>query len=184
MTARRAGDQRSREKKRALLGMDASTASSRLKKHIMWLMAVRLNLHTCYRCGNTIDDKDSFSVEHKQSWIAALDPVAAFFDLDNIAFSHLNCNAGAAVKVNKKYFTEEDRIVAEREAKRLRMRRYYANMREKGIPRKRGRSIAADAPAFEAGEVGAAPTGSATLDRSQSSTCLPSSTFLPPKACS
>ena len=149
-------------KRRMLLGMDAGTASLRLKKHIMWLMAVRLNLHICYRCGTHIEDKDSFSIEHKQSWMSSPDPVAAFFDLDNIAFSHLSCNSRASVPINKKYFTEEDRIAAEREQNRLYMRRYYANMREKGIHRKRGRSIAANAPAFEAGEVGAAPTGSAS----------------------
>jgi hypothetical protein len=36
------------------------------------------------------------SIDHKNPWQAAADPKASFFDLDNIAFSHLRCNSGEA----------------------------------------------------------------------------------------
>ncbi len=39
-----------------------------------------------------------FSIEHKIPWQSAEDPKESFFDLDNIAFSHLKCNIKAASK--------------------------------------------------------------------------------------
>jgi hypothetical protein len=35
---------------------------------------------------------ENFTIEHKSAWQKALDPIAAFFDLSNISFSHHRCN--------------------------------------------------------------------------------------------
>jgi hypothetical protein len=35
------------------------------------------------------------SIEHKEAWQGAADPKLAFFNPDNIAFSHLSCNISA-----------------------------------------------------------------------------------------
>jgi hypothetical protein len=32
------------------------------------------------------------SIEHKESWMNSNTPIKKFFDLNNIAFSHKNCN--------------------------------------------------------------------------------------------
>lgn len=39
--------------------------------------------------------RENFSVEHKIPWLDSENPVKLYFDLDNIAFSHLSCNIGA-----------------------------------------------------------------------------------------
>jgi hypothetical protein len=80
-------------KRRAeLLGMPFGTASNRLRKSIIFDLSSRLNLDVCFRCGEKILDVDSLSIEHKDSWMNSSDPIGSFFDLDNIAFSHLTCN--------------------------------------------------------------------------------------------
>ena len=39
------------------------------------------------------------SIEHKVPWMSADNPIDAFFDLDNIAFSHLKCNVMVSNRV-------------------------------------------------------------------------------------
>lgn len=84
------------QKKRDKLGMDAGTASNRLKKAIMFDMACKLRLNICYHCQVEITNVDLFSVEHKIPWLNSETPKELFFDLNNIAFSHLFCNIEAA----------------------------------------------------------------------------------------
>ena len=83
------------DKKNEALGMNFSTASAQLKKNLMFKFMQVLNLDQCFQCGEVIDAVDQLSVEHKQPWLSATDPKAAFFDLNNIAFSHLSCNVAA-----------------------------------------------------------------------------------------
>lgn len=80
------------EKKTKKLGMNPGTASARLKKSIMFDLASQLDLTWCYRCGARIETPAEFSIEHKISWLDSDNPNKLFFDLDNIAFSHLSCN--------------------------------------------------------------------------------------------
>ena len=80
-------------KKDELLGTSFGAACNKLRKAIMFSMAKRLGDTTCFRCGLNIDTVDDLSVEHKMSWQSSSDPVAAFFDLENVAFSHLKCNS-------------------------------------------------------------------------------------------
>jgi len=80
------------QKKNRQLGMNVSTASNRLRKLLLFDLAGKLNLLKCYRCGGLIKIIEEFSVEHKIRWQDSKEPAKLFFDLDNIAFSHLRCN--------------------------------------------------------------------------------------------
>jgi glutamyl/glutaminyl-tRNA synthetase len=93
-----------------LLGMPAGTASARLKKMILFKLVKGADLDTCYRCGYKIEDIDELSIEHMISWQLSENPVETFFDLDNVSFSHLNCNVSAVDKtafLNTKVFGEQ-----------------------------------------------------------------------------
>ena len=85
-----------RDEKAKQLGMNPSTASNRLKKHLMYTLAIKLDMHWCYQCGAEIKDCDDFTVEHKTPWLHSEDPRGLFFDIDNIAFSHKSCNYSAS----------------------------------------------------------------------------------------
>src|SRR5579859_1158811 len=78
------------------LGLSLGTASHRLRKKIMFELVKNCKLDVCYRCGNKIENIDEFSIEHKESWLNKPNANELFFSLDNIAFSHLLCNCGAA----------------------------------------------------------------------------------------
>lgn len=118
--------------KAKLLGMPFGTANNRLKKMLLFKLAERLGLTDCYRCGGRIFNIDDFTVEHKEPWGSAKDPVEAFFDLDNVAFSHMKCNYSAAKKTNRKYDTKQER-------KRAQFLRYYKRNTEQVLSRKRDR---------------------------------------------
>ncbi len=75
------------------LGMSHGKASHKLRKSIMHHLAKKVGMSACYRCGEEIEDIENFSIEHKEPWLH-VDP-NLFWDLDNIAFSHLSCNVRA-----------------------------------------------------------------------------------------
>lgn len=83
-------------RKKEALGMDPSTAQGVLKKSIMFDLAKRLGLTTCYQCKEEIENVEDFSIEHRTPWLNSPNPKELFFNLDNIAFSHLSCNCAAA----------------------------------------------------------------------------------------
>lgn len=87
---------RNNQRKDALLGMPTGTAFHRLRKRIMFELAVAANRHACFRCGVDINSVEEFSIEHKEPWQQSATPAEAFFDMANIAFSHLGCNVAAA----------------------------------------------------------------------------------------
>ena len=79
-----------------LLGMPHGTASNRLRKTILYSMLYgKVYDRNCFQCGEEIVDVDDLSIEHRKPWQSADDPRVSFFDLDNIAFSHLRCNSRA-----------------------------------------------------------------------------------------
>ena len=78
------------DKKHKQLGMPYGTASARLKKRIMFDLAAKLGLLTCYRCDNKIESIEEFTIDHKIPWLDN-DP-SVFWDINNIAFSHAKCN--------------------------------------------------------------------------------------------
>lgn len=84
------------------LGMPLGTASNRLRKEIMFYLAKQLNKNVCFRCGNEILTSSEFSIEHKIDWLDSDKPQELFFDIENIAFSHLKCNIRYARKNTSK----------------------------------------------------------------------------------
>ncbi len=86
---------KSNKKKSEQLGMNHATASNRLKKNIMFQMMQELGKDNCFQCGEKIEYVVDLSVEHKIPWLDSEDPIGLYFDLDNIAFSHLSCNSAA-----------------------------------------------------------------------------------------
>lgn len=79
-----------KDKKKDQLGMPFGTASSRLKKIIMFSMAQKLDLDLCFRCKDRIKTVEEFTVEHKEPWLDK--NIELFWNLGNIAFSHAKCN--------------------------------------------------------------------------------------------
>jgi hypothetical protein len=86
------------DKKAIQLGMPIGTASNRLRKSIIFMLLKKLNLNFCFQCGGEIESEKELSIEHKIPWLDSENPIEKFFDLENIAFSHLDCNIGAARK--------------------------------------------------------------------------------------
>ena len=76
-----------------LLGIPWSTARSRLYKIVLFDLLQQFDLERCFRCGQQIEKIDDLSIEHKQPWRSATEPAISFFELENIAFSHLGCNS-------------------------------------------------------------------------------------------
>lgn len=83
------------EKKRRQLGMPNGTATARLRKSILFKLVQETGRNICFQCGKAIESEEELSIEHKVPWLDSGDPVKLFFDLNNIAFSHLSCNVAA-----------------------------------------------------------------------------------------
>lgn len=86
----------SNEKKTKQLGMPVGTASNQLRKNLLFAMAQKLGENYCFQCGAEIESAEHLSIEHKIPYLDSENPKELFFSLDNIAFSHLKCNVGAA----------------------------------------------------------------------------------------
>ncbi len=84
----------SNEKKSKQLGMNHSTAASRLRKKVLFMLVQRLKLDECFRCKKLIVDVNDLSIEHKKPLLDE-DP-RLFWDMGNIAFSHRSCNSLAS----------------------------------------------------------------------------------------
>jgi len=104
------------------LGMNPSTAAHRLRVDLLFDLAVKAG-HTCFRCSQPLT-RETFSIEHKLAWQSAADPKASFFDLRNIAYSHLACNIGAAERLSK-YPSKEAQAQIRRPLRATSMRLRY-----------------------------------------------------------
>lgn len=122
----------STRKKKEQLGINPGTASSMLKKSLLFQMAQKLSLDYCYQCKERIVSVDQFSIEHKEPWLDSDDPIKLFFDLDNIAFSHLSCNARAGKRKkginhpSQESYRRGCRCDECKEIQRLKMQKYRA----------------------------------------------------------
>lgn len=87
-------------KKTTQLGMNVSAAQARLTRDILWKLILQTNQTLCFHCNKEMS-RETFSIEHKVPWLDSENPRDLFFDLDNISFSHLSCNAAAARKPTK-----------------------------------------------------------------------------------
>jgi hypothetical protein len=72
------------------LGMPFGTAANRLRKLVLFHVLKKHKENICYRCEREITLPEELSIEHKKPWLNT-DP-ELFWDMDNIAFSHLSCN--------------------------------------------------------------------------------------------
>ena len=88
--------------------MPYGTAMGRLRKLVLFDVLKRTNLNVCFQCGNTIENAEELSLEHKEPWLH--DSPEKFWDLGNIAFSHLRCNCKASRRETLSPPTKEERI--------------------------------------------------------------------------
>ncbi len=72
------------------LGMPYGTAGQRLRKTILFHLLAKLKENVCFKCGTVIERIDDLSIEHKKPWEGISSDL--FWDLENIAFSHIRCN--------------------------------------------------------------------------------------------
>lgn len=72
------------------LGMPQGTASNRLRKMLLFRQLKKHNENVCVRCEKEIETVDELSVEHIKPWEGI--SAELFWDLDNVAFSHMRCN--------------------------------------------------------------------------------------------
>ena len=89
--ARKKNYRKSNLRRNKFLGMSYGTASNRLKKSIMLMLLRKLDENWCYRCGGEIKTERELSIDHKKSWFNV--SIELFWNLNNIAFSHLSCNS-------------------------------------------------------------------------------------------
>lgn len=80
----------SNAKKSATLGIPHGTANGRLRKNILFHLLCRLEENVCFVCEKLIEKVEDLSIEHKEPWEGR--SADLFWDLSNIAFSHLKCN--------------------------------------------------------------------------------------------
>ena len=81
---------RSNARKTAFLGIPHGTASNRLRKLILFNLLQKHGENTCFKCSRLIETAEELSIEHKEPWEGV--SVELFWDMENIAFSHLRCN--------------------------------------------------------------------------------------------
>lgn len=112
-------------KKKHKLGMNPSTAQHRLTKDLLFYLVQIADLNKCHRC-DTKMTRENFSVDHIVPWLNSDNPVGLYFDIKNVAFSHLSCNSSAS-RGTQKYFTDEER----REAKRQQNKKYHTSERRR-----------------------------------------------------
>lgn len=96
MTGRQKSWKKSNKIKAEQLGMSHGTANNRLRKSILFKFIQLLELNDCWQCNRKIENANELSIEHITPWLHSEDPVNLYFDLDNIAFSHLSCNISAS----------------------------------------------------------------------------------------
>ncbi len=115
----------SKRKKSEQLGMNDSTASHKLRKLILFSLVQQTNRDICFRYQSKIETVEDLSIEHKVPRLDSNDPISIFFDLNNIAFSHLKCNIAYRRKPNKKYLTDDELKTANQTRWRNSKRRNY-----------------------------------------------------------
>lgn len=80
-------------KKSDTLGMPHGTASNRLRKMLLFQAIQKLGEDVCFKCSLKIQTIEDLSIEHKQPWEGI--SAELFWDLNNIAYSHIRCNVPA-----------------------------------------------------------------------------------------
>jgi hypothetical protein len=73
-----------------ILGMPFGTACNRLRRMVMFAVLQRHEENVCFKCGKMILKPEDLTLEHKEAWLEG--GALLFWDLNNIAFSHRQCN--------------------------------------------------------------------------------------------
>lgn len=84
------------------LGIPFGTACHRLRKMVLFHILRKHNENVCFKCSLIIDSVAELSIEHKKPWQGV--DIELFWDLENIAFSHLKCNvreSNGSIKLRK-----------------------------------------------------------------------------------
>jgi hypothetical protein len=71
------------------LGMHFATAHYRLVRLVLFDLARKLDLDSCFRCQEKIVTVKELSIEHRRPWLNH--SPALFWDMDNIVFAHISC---------------------------------------------------------------------------------------------
>ena len=79
-----------KQQRAALLGMPYGTAEKHLRKSVIYELARQCGKNFCRWCGATISSPEDLAVVHIQDWS---DDADRFWDLSNVAFSHVSCAA-------------------------------------------------------------------------------------------
>lgn len=82
--------QASNLRKNETLGMPHGTAANKLRKNVLFRQLQKHNENVCVRCSKMIQSSDELSIEHIKPWEGI--SASLFWDLDNVAFSHMKCN--------------------------------------------------------------------------------------------
>jgi hypothetical protein len=72
------------------LGMSHGAACNRLRKMVLFRQLKKYGDNICVRCNKEIENIEELSIEHIKPWEGR--SAELFWDLDNVAFSHLKCN--------------------------------------------------------------------------------------------
>lgn len=80
----------SNKRKDETLGMPHGTANNRLRKNILFHLLRKYGEDICFKCDEQIEMIEDLSIEHKKPWEGI--SAELFWDIENIAFSHLRCN--------------------------------------------------------------------------------------------
>jgi len=67
-----------------------STATFKLRKKILFHLLKKHQEDVCSQCGKKIETIEELSIEHLKPWEGI--SVDLFWDIENIAFSHIRCN--------------------------------------------------------------------------------------------
>lgn len=113
----------SNAKKKAQLGIDPGTAAARLIRDLLWDFVMKTGRNTCHRCGYYLT-RETLSIDHKTPWLDSPDPRGLFFDINNIAYSHLACNVADGRKPHAWTPDELAAMPAEQRERILADRRY------------------------------------------------------------
>lgn len=124
---------KSNNKKSKQLGMPFGTANGRLRKKILFHLLQKSKENICFQCKNLIETEEELSIEHKKPWLDK--NTELFWDINNIAFSHLSCNAGAAKQTKPRKHPSSRAYMRGCRCKECRdiERKRRKNQRERGI---------------------------------------------------
>lgn len=97
------------KKRSAQLGVPWGTANARLRKNILFHLLQKHGENVCSVCKKIIETKNELSIEHIKPW-EDRDP-NLFWDLDNIAFSHILCNKPHNLRVDRELYKKSPNVI-------------------------------------------------------------------------